>query len=88
VNQVTPGGTKTPIWSDRAPTGEAMAALEEALSGMTALGRMDEAEEITKAALYLASDEASFVTGAEIVADGGATRAPIGAPVYRIAAGQ
>ena len=88
VNQVTPGGTKTPIWSDRAPTGEAMAALEKTLSGMTALGRMGEAEEIAKAALYLASDEASFITGAEIVVDGGATGAPIGAPVYRMAAGQ
>ena len=55
---------------------------------MTALGRMGEAEEIAKAALYLASDEASFITGAEIVVDGGATGAPIGAPVYRMAAGQ
>jgi len=88
VNQVTPGGTKTPIWSGRAPTREAMAALEKTLSGMTALGRMGEAEEIAKAALYLASDEASFVTGTEIVVDGGATGAPIGAPVYRMAAGQ
>jgi len=60
-----------------------MAVLEKTLSGMTALGRMGETEEIAKAALYLASDEASFVTGAEIVVDGGATGAPIGAPVYR-----
>ena len=88
VNQVTPGGTKTPIWSEQAPTDAAMAALEKTLSGMTALGRMGEAEEIAKAALYLASDEASFVTGAEIVVDGGATGAPIGAPVYRLGASQ
>jgi NAD(P)-dependent dehydrogenase (short-subunit alcohol dehydrogenase family) len=88
VNQVTPGGTKTPIWSDQAPTDAAMAALEKTLAGMAALGRMGEAEEIAKAALYLASDEASFVTGAEIVVDGGATGAPIGAPVYRVGASQ
>ncbi len=88
MNQVTPGGTKTPIWSEQAPTDADMAALEKALSGMTALGRMGEAEEIAKAALYLASDEASFVTGAEIVVDGGATGAPIGAPVYRVGASQ
>src|SRR5712664_172324 len=83
VNQVTPGGTKTPIWSPFAPTEEAMASLEQRISGMTALGRMGEAEEIAKAAVYLASDEASFVTGAEIVVDGGATGAPLGALIYR-----
>ncbi len=88
VNQVTPGGTKRPIWSEQAPTDADMSALEKALSGMTALGRMGEAEEVARAALYLASDEASFVTGAEIVVDGGATGAPIGAPVYRMGASQ
>ena len=55
---------------------------------MTALGRMAEADDIAKAALYLASDDASNVTGAEIVVDGGATGAPIGAPVYRMGASQ
>jgi len=86
VNQVTPGGTKTAIWSGQAPTDAAMEGLEKALAGMVALGRMGEAEEIAKAALYLASDDASYVTGAEIVVDGGATGAPIGAPVFRVAA--
>jgi NAD(P)-dependent dehydrogenase (short-subunit alcohol dehydrogenase family) len=57
VNQVTPGGTKTPIWSPEAPTDQATSALEQRLAGITALGRMGEAEEIAKAALYLASDE-------------------------------
>jgi len=83
VNQVTPGGTKTPIWSPAAPTDQAMAALEQRLAGITVLGRMGEAEEIAKAALYLASDEASYVTGTEIVVDGGATGAPSGALIYR-----
>jgi NAD(P)-dependent dehydrogenase (short-subunit alcohol dehydrogenase family) len=83
VNQVTPGGTKTPIWSSEAPTDQAMSVLEQRLGGITALGRMGEAEEIAKAALYLASDEASFVTGTEIVVDGGATGAPLGALIYR-----
>jgi len=88
VNQVTPGGTKTPIWSPQAPTEQAIAALEQTIGGMTALGRMGEAQEIAQAALYLASDEASYVTGTEIVVDGGATGAPSGAPVYRMAAAQ
>lgn|SRR5216684_5500281 len=88
VNQVTPGGTRTPIWSHQAPTDQAMAALEQWIVGTIPLGRLGEADEIAKAALYLASDDASNITGAEIVVDGGATGAPIGAPVYRIGASQ
>ena len=85
VNQVTPGGTRTPIWSAEAPTQDAMAALEQRISGMTALGRIGEAEEMAQAVLYLASDEASYVTGTEIVVDGGATGAPVGARIFRAA---
>jgi len=88
VNQVTPGGTRTPIWSHQAPTDPAMAPLEQWIVGTISLGRLGEADEIAKAALYLASDDASNITGAEIVVDGGATGAPIGAPVYRVGASQ
>ncbi len=86
VNQVTPGGTKTPIWSPFAPNGDAMSALEEKLGSMSPLGRMSEAEEIAKAALYLASDDAANVSGIEIPVDGGMTSAPSGAKVFRTAA--
>jgi len=86
VNQVTPGGTKTPIWSPFAQTDDAMSALEEKLGGMSALGRMSEAEEIGKAALYLASDDAANITGIEITVDGGMTSAPSGAKIFRTAA--
>ena len=40
-------------------------------SGRRPLGRMGTPEDIAKAALYLASDAASFVTGAALVVDGG-----------------
>ncbi len=83
VNQVTPGATKTPIWSPFAPTNAAMVALEQQIARTIPLGRLGEADEVAKAILYLASDDSSNVTGAEIVVDGGATGAPQGAPVYR-----
>ena len=85
VNQVTPGGTRTPIWSSLAPTDEALTALEQNISRGVPFGRIGEADDIAKAALYLASDDASYVTGEEIVVDGGATGASRGAPIYQAA---
>jgi NAD(P)-dependent dehydrogenase (short-subunit alcohol dehydrogenase family) len=79
VNQVTPSGTTTPFWSQSAPTDEALAALEQRIIRSTPVGRMDEADEVPEAVLYLASDDASNVTGAEIVVDGCATGVPRGA---------
>ena len=52
-----------------------MTALEQSISRKIPLGRLGEADEVAKAALYLASDDTSNVTGAEIVVDGGATGA-------------
>jgi len=86
VNLVVPGGTRTPIWSFAAPTEVAMDALDAQLSRAIPLGKMGEADDIAKAVLYLASDDAKHVTGAEIVVDGGHTGAPAGAPIYRAAA--
>jgi NAD(P)-dependent dehydrogenase (short-subunit alcohol dehydrogenase family) len=45
----------------------------ETLIGRVPLGRLGTAEEIAYGVLYLASDEASFVTGSELVIDGGRT---------------
>lgn len=75
VNAIAPGLVKTQLakalWSDPA-------TLHEILES-TALGRMGEPHEIAKAVAFLASDDASFITGEVLVADGGfgARRPPV-----------
>jgi NAD(P)-dependent dehydrogenase (short-subunit alcohol dehydrogenase family) len=83
VNVVSPGAARTPIWNGAAPTAEAFVALDKRLSRAIPLGRLGEAEEVAKTALFLASDDASNVQAAEIFVDGGATGSPAGAPIYR-----
>lgn len=73
VNAVAPGYTDTSMLR-HAKSGTTQAWQEERLRGMagqTPLGRVGRAEEIASAALYLASDAASFVTGHTLVVDGG-----------------
>ncbi|WP_379129580.1 SDR family NAD(P)-dependent oxidoreductase [Paenibacillus sp. sgz500958] len=81
VNTVVPGATRTPIWGQSDP--ESFAKLEAGLALSIPLNRIGEAVEIAKAALFLASEDSSFVQGAEISVDGGAGAAPLGAPIYR-----
>lgn len=82
VNQVTPGATRTPIWSRLAPDVAAREQLERKIARGVPLGRLAEADDVARAVLYLASDDARTVTGTEIVIDGGATGAPFGAAVF------
>ncbi len=65
VNAVCPGFVETPL-IDRA-TGELRARLVAAHP----IGRLGQADEIAKAIVFLASDEASFVVGASLLVDGG-----------------
>ena len=79
VNTVLPGGVKTPLWrtmefwQDLLREHGTEERVWEALGAGTPLKRFAEPEEIAQAILYLASDAAKFVTGAEIVIDGGWT---------------
>ncbi|MEG3175366.1 SDR family oxidoreductase [Sphingomonas sp. RB3P16] len=75
VNVISPGPVRTPGLVELA--GEDAARQQDLLdhfATLIPLGRVGEAEEIAKAALFLASDDASFVNGAELFADGGAAQ--------------
>lgn len=83
VNVVSPGATATPIWDRVAPTPDAFDAFEKRLSQSIPLGRFGKPEEVAKTVLFLASDDASNIQGAEIFVDGGSTASPAGAPAFR-----
>ena len=83
VNMVSPGATRTPIWDKTAPSPKQRAELESRIARGIPLGRLGEAEEIAKAALFLASDDSSYIQSQEIFVDGGATGSPMGTPIYR-----
>jgi 3alpha(or 20beta)-hydroxysteroid dehydrogenase len=78
VNSIHPGAIRTPILADHAPDAAAMAAtMAGAGVGQSAIPRIAEPEEITRMVLFVASDEASFSTGAEFIADGGLLLGPV-----------
>ncbi len=69
VNSVHPGFTDTPMTLDIHSDPE----IHEFRVGMTPLGRLGKPDDIANGILYLASDESSWVTGIELVIDGGET---------------
>ncbi len=75
VNIVSPGPISTPIFDKMGMTKEAIDQLAVEFQAKIPLGRFGEASEVAKAAAYLASDDSSFVTGAEIFVDGGLMQA-------------
>ncbi len=72
VNMVSPGPTETPIINrniDMPP--EAVDALRQIMINAVPMKRMGEADEIARAVLFLASEEASFINGVDLLVDGG-----------------
>jgi len=72
VNSIHPGAVRTPMTA-----GPDTAALAAAAIKDLAIPRMGEPEEITRLVLFVASDEASFSTGSEFIADGGYLLGPV-----------
>jgi NAD(P)-dependent dehydrogenase (short-subunit alcohol dehydrogenase family) len=72
VNSLSPGPIATPIQAKLGLPPEAMAEFEASMREHVPLKRFGLDTEVAKAALFLASDDASFVTGEELMVDGGA----------------
>ncbi|NVM26928.1 MAG: SDR family oxidoreductase [Desulfobacterales bacterium] len=67
VNSISPGYTKTKM------TLSTMTHLFPAWESLTPMGRLGEPEELRGAVIYLASDASSYMTGHDLVSDGGYT---------------
>lgn len=72
VNTLSPGATRTPGLVELAgPDAAQQQGLVDLLAAKIPMGRVGDPDEIAKAAVFLASDDASFVNGVELFADGG-----------------
>lgn len=74
VNTVFPSSVRTAmVESDARDTGVTVPQFLEMSAALSPLGRIAQPSDVAQALLFLAGDESSFVTGAELVIDGGAT---------------
>jgi len=70
INAIAPGTLRTPAWEERR---RANPEVFERLTKWYPLGRVGEPEDVAGAALFLASDDAAWITGAVLPVDGGLT---------------
>ncbi|MEM8908569.1 MAG: glucose 1-dehydrogenase [Bacteroidota bacterium] len=71
VNAIAPGPIETPIYGKHNVPQEQINGMAANFPSMVALGRFGQSSEIASVALFLASEDSSFITGAEIPVDGG-----------------
>ncbi|WP_116789695.1 SDR family NAD(P)-dependent oxidoreductase [Flavobacterium psychrotrophum] len=72
VNVITPGTTDTPAFEKFVPA-EQLEGLKNHFAGQMPIGRIGQPSDIGKTAVFLASDDSSFMLGAELLVDGGMT---------------
>ena len=73
MNAVSPGPTDSGI-IEKVYSAEAAAVVKSALAAKIPLRRRGSTDEIARVVLFLACDDSSFITGEEVVVDGGMTR--------------
>jgi NAD(P)-dependent dehydrogenase (short-subunit alcohol dehydrogenase family) len=71
VNVISPGYTETPIFNKAGLTQERIAEFKASFAAAVPMGRMGRPEEVANAAVFLASDDISYVAGIELFVDGG-----------------
>jgi NAD(P)-dependent dehydrogenase (short-subunit alcohol dehydrogenase family) len=71
ANTVSPGAISTPIYSKLGMNDEQLSAFAAGFIPKIPMARFGEAAEIAKAVVFFASDDSSYVTGAELLVDGG-----------------
>ncbi|GAB4017173.1 SDR family oxidoreductase [Spirosoma migulaei] len=72
ANVITPGTTDTPAFDKFVPA-EQIEAVKKHYAGVMPIGRIGQPSDIGKTAVFLASDDSSFMLGAELLVDGGMT---------------
>lgn len=73
VNSIAPGPIDTPIYGKMGLSEEVVQEMGKGFAQQVPLGRFGAAEEVAKTALFLASDDSSYVNGVQLVVDGGLT---------------
>jgi NAD(P)-dependent dehydrogenase (short-subunit alcohol dehydrogenase family) len=71
ANTLSPGVVDTPMLDSQASTAEGAAAIRKGYASYTPMLRLAHPDELANAALFLASDESSFMTASDMVVDGG-----------------
>jgi NAD(P)-dependent dehydrogenase (short-subunit alcohol dehydrogenase family) len=71
VNSISPGPIETPIFDRMGLTKEQIAGFGQAIVSQVPMGRFGKGDEIANTALFLASDDSSYVSGIDLAVDGG-----------------